>query len=390
MEKYSSIWEGKSIWDAEATDWVSSLLSQAEQEAEETEQQQAEEEDEDEEFMNQLLEDEMRESGESRRSSQNLEGIYTSSGGGGKNIPQGGSIAVSHNNPGNIKFGEFAKKYGATEGRRATDGGVFAQFPDVETGLKAKQDLLLGSGYRNLTVDQAMKRWSNNGYGGELYPEIANRKISDLSGEELSLLSQKQIKREDGAMARKMGIKQYGGYSNIREENGEWIGDEIDANGIPHTVMINPAYVNSYGFRKNKFDFQLPSNYGMMSQPPIQLPEVEIEGKRNSNASQEDPTILSPIRDIFGAIVDEQSKVEDKKFLSNIPSDVYDLFKDVSTFAKNKANTAIDAINTGMDTTISYLGDQQNNENIAKANKWLADERYTPVRNSRNKKRAYI
>jgi len=35
VDKYSSIWEGKSIWDAEATDWVSSLLSQAEQEAEE-------------------------------------------------------------------------------------------------------------------------------------------------------------------------------------------------------------------------------------------------------------------------------------------------------------------------------------------------------------------
>jgi len=128
----------------------------------------------------------------------------------------------------------------------------------------------------------------------------------------------------------------------------------------------------------------------MMSQPPIQLPEVEIKGKRNSNASQEDPTILSPIRDIFGAIVDEQSKVEDKKFLSNIPSDLYGMFQDVRTFAKNKANTAIDAINTGLDTTISYLGDQQNNENIAKSNKWLADERYTPVRNSRNKKRAYI
>jgi len=395
MEKYSSIWEGKSIWDEDSSDWVSNLLSQAEQEAEEMEQQQAQEEEDDDAFMNELLEDEEAQDSDTivRSASQNLDGIYSpssSNSGGSKNIPQGGSIAVSHNNPGNIKFGEFAKKYGATEGRRATDGGVFAQFPDVETGLKAKQDLLLGSGYRNLTVDQAMRRWSNNGYGGELYPEIANRKISDLSDEELSALSQKQIKREDGAMARKMGIKQYGGYQNIREENGKWIGDEIDANGIPHTVMVNPAYINSYGFQKNKFDFHLPSNYGMMSQPPIQLPEVEIKGKRNSNASQEDPTILSPIRDIFGAIVDEQSKVEDKKFLSNIPSDLYGMFQDVRTFAKNKANTAIDAINTGLDTTISYLGDQQNNENIAKANKWLADERYTPVRNSRNKKRAYI
>ena len=392
MDKYSSIWEGKSIWDEDATDWVSNLLSQAEQEAQTMEEEAAQQEEDDEEFINELLQ-EQEEGIDSdtivRSQSSNLEGLYfpySSNNAGSKNIPQGGSIAVSHNNPGNIKFGEFAKKYGATEGRRATDGGVFAQFPDVETGLKAKQDLLLGKGYRDLTVDQAMKRWSNNGYGGELYPEIANKRISDLSDEELSTLSQKQIKREDGAMARKMGIKQYGGYSNIRKENGVYVEEDESGN----TVSVNPAYINSYGFQKNKFDFHLPSNYGMMSQPPIQLPEVEIKGKRNPNASQEDPTILSPIRDIFGAIVDEQSKVEDKKFLSNIPSDLYGMFQDVRTFAKNKANTAIDAINTGLDTTISYLGDQQNNENIAKANKWLADERYTPVRTSRNKKRAYI
>jgi len=179
VDKYSSIWEGKSIWDAEATDWVSSLLSQAEQEAEEMEQQQAQEEEDDDAFMNELLEDEAQDSDTIvRNQSSNLEGLYSSSSSNStsKSIPQGGSIAVSHNNPGNIKFGEFAKKYGATEGRRATDGGVFAQFPDVETGLKAKQDLLLGKEYRDLTVDQAMRRWSNNGYGGELYPEIANKK----------------------------------------------------------------------------------------------------------------------------------------------------------------------------------------------------------------------
>lgn len=362
MDKYSSIWEGKSIWDAEATDWVSSLLSQAEQEAEEMEQQQAQEEEDDDAFMNELLEEEAQDSDTIvRNQSSSLEGLYSfvPSNSTSKTLPQGGSIAVSHNNPGNIKFGEFAKKYGATEGRRATDGGVFAQFPDVETGLKAKQDLLLGSGYRNLTVDQAMKRWSNNGYGGELYPEIANKKISDLSDEELSSLSQKQIKREDGAMARKMGIKQYGGYSNIREEKGEWIGDEIDANGIPHTVMINPAYVNSYGFKKNKFDFQLPTYQNTSSNLEAGIPDIS-------------------------------TNEEEGMFDFGIATKGFDLLKNIGTFAKQKLGTIVDGIQTGMDTTISYLGDQQNNENIAKANKWLADERYTPIRNSRNKKRAYI
>lgn len=111
--------------------------------------------------------------------------------------PKGGTIAVSHNNPGNIKFGDYAQQYGAVEGRHATDGGTFAVFPDVNTGLKAQRDLLLGKNYRNLTVDEAMKRWSNRGYGGEIYPDIANKVMLDLSEGQLKELQRRQIRRED-------------------------------------------------------------------------------------------------------------------------------------------------------------------------------------------------
>jgi len=80
----------------------------------------------------------------------------------------GGSVSWRHNNPGNIKFGDFASQYGATQGQDATDGGAFAIFPDVESGKQAMKDLLQGNGYANLTVDNAMRRWSNNGYGSEV------------------------------------------------------------------------------------------------------------------------------------------------------------------------------------------------------------------------------
>lgn len=389
MDKYSSIWEGKSIWDAEATDWVSSLLSQAEQEAEEMEQQQAQEEEDDDAFMNELLDDEEAQDSDTivRSASQNLDGLYSPS-------SNSGSFSGIYKNEG-ARTGQPTNLNSSAVGRgqmiKGTRVAMYkkAGISDIEA---AEQE------YRS---NPQFEEQINNLYREELDGRIP----SNIQGKEREYMIAKgwytgnPFYKDDvvphpeagnkmtaGEYARRATKNQYGGYSNIREENGEYVGD--DENG--EVVTINPMYLNSYGFKKNKFDFHLPSNYGMMSQPPIQLPEVEIKGKRNSNASQEDPTILSPIRDIFGAIVDEQSKVEDKKFLSNIPSDVYDLFKDVSTFAKNKANTAIDAINTGLDTTISYLGDQQNNENIAKANKWLADERYTPVRNSRNKKRAYI
>lgn len=120
------------------------------------------------------------------------------------NAPKGGSIATSHNNPGNIKMGNFAAGYGATPGRRATDGGVFAVFPDVNVGLKAQRDLFKGKNYRGLSVDQAMRRWSNSGYGGEIYPNIANKTMAELSEQELQELQRRQIKREDGAMYRQI------------------------------------------------------------------------------------------------------------------------------------------------------------------------------------------
>lgn len=119
-------------------------------------------------------------------------------------IPTGGSIAVSHSNPGNIKYGQFAQKYGASPGRAAKDGGIFAVFPTVEAGLQAQKDLLLSKNYANLTVADAMKRWSNSGYGADLYPEVANKKMKDLTSQELTTLVRKQIQREDGNMYKKL------------------------------------------------------------------------------------------------------------------------------------------------------------------------------------------
>ena len=95
----------------------------------------------------------------------------------------GGSMSWRNNNPGNIKFGAFAEQYGATKGAEATDGGNFAIFPDEATGQQAMVDLLQSPNYRDLTLDQAMKRWSNNGYGAEIIknanPDILMRDIPE-------------------------------------------------------------------------------------------------------------------------------------------------------------------------------------------------------------------
>lgn len=63
--------------------------------------------------------------------------------------------ADRNNNPGNIEYGDFARRHGATG-----SDGRFAIFPDRETGFKAAEALMLGRGYRNLTLPQIGARWA--------------------------------------------------------------------------------------------------------------------------------------------------------------------------------------------------------------------------------------
>lgn len=107
-----------------------------------------------------------------------------------------GSVSFRNNNPLNIKYGTFASSYGATKSNGATDGGSFAKFPSVDTGLKAAVALLTGPSYKDLTVDAAMKRWSGNGYDGSLVPSLSSRKVASLSSTELQGLMKAMVKRE--------------------------------------------------------------------------------------------------------------------------------------------------------------------------------------------------
>lgn len=67
----------------------------------------------------------------------------------------GGSRSWRNNNPGNIEYGEFAKRNGAI----GTDGR-FAIFPDEDTGHNAKVALLNTSSYRNKSIKKAIERYA--------------------------------------------------------------------------------------------------------------------------------------------------------------------------------------------------------------------------------------
>jgi len=108
----------------------------------------------------------------------------------------GGSVSWRNNNPLNIKFGDFSSKYGAVAGTEATDGGVFANFPSVEVGLQAARDLLKSASYRDLPLEQAMRRWSGNGYGADVAPEFTDKTTGSMNDNELNTLIEKMTQRE--------------------------------------------------------------------------------------------------------------------------------------------------------------------------------------------------
>ena len=142
---------------------------------------------------------------------------------------KGTDIATRTNNPGNLLYKPiFGKLFGAVDsGIKQIDGsGTFASFPDVESGLKAREAQMFGAVdgtfdtkiYKpTLTVDQALRKWSNNGYSGRIYPEIANKTLAEVTPEERRELLKRQIKAESGSMYKQLtnaGVLEEGGEPN--------------------------------------------------------------------------------------------------------------------------------------------------------------------------------
>lgn len=110
-----------------------------------------------------------------------------------------GNRPQRNNNPLNIKASGLTRSYDGVAGEdpsEATDGGKFLVFTSPDDGFNAGKNLLRSNVYAGLTVDAALKKWSNKGYGGELIPELRNRSISSLSDVELDRLIRKMAERE--------------------------------------------------------------------------------------------------------------------------------------------------------------------------------------------------
>lgn len=121
------------------------------------------------------------------------------------------NASFKNNNPGNIKYTqEWAntlKKYWIEISiwSQAKDWWNFARYNSIEDWLIWRNILLFHTWtYPNLTVDQAMKRYSNNWYWAEITWVDWNKKMKDLTTAERSKLILWQLKGEDQAMYQEM------------------------------------------------------------------------------------------------------------------------------------------------------------------------------------------
>ncbi len=81
--------------------------------------------------------------------------VIIESGDGDSEVRTGGTRSWRNNNPGNIRYGVFARNHGAIG-----EAGGFAVFPDEETGSQALIDLLHTESYQNLTIKEAIARYA--------------------------------------------------------------------------------------------------------------------------------------------------------------------------------------------------------------------------------------
>ncbi len=87
---------------------------------------------------------------------------------------------------------------GVDSGVKSSDGGTFLSSQGEAKDTEIAKNLLTSDIYKNLSVDEALKKWSNNGYGADAVPGIdKNAKIGSLSDSQINQVLQ-GIKTREG------------------------------------------------------------------------------------------------------------------------------------------------------------------------------------------------
>lgn len=159
---------------------------------------------------------------------------------------QEGARNWRNNNPGNIEYGEFAKKQGAIG-----SDGRFAIFPSYDAGRKAKESLIFdGKGYKDKTLTDAIARYAPPGenntaaYQSNVLASVggANKRMSEYTAEERTAIMN-AMERVEGF---KVGKTTTLAHPGITTGNHPWAGSfkpalAGQASQVPSTASAKPA-----------------------------------------------------------------------------------------------------------------------------------------------------
>ncbi len=150
-----------------------------------------------------------------------------------------GSRAWANHNPGNIEDGAFAKAQGSIG-----SDGRFAVFPSYAAGRKAKENLLFGDRYKNLSATAAIAKWAPASENPNL-PQYQQSVLRAIGGNNIKLkdFTQDQRKSYMDAMERFEGFQPGTEWSTRKtptiSQRKPW---EVDAGRytVPTHTMDNP------------------------------------------------------------------------------------------------------------------------------------------------------
>ena len=161
--------------------------------------------------------------------------IYTDESG-DKVLFSGGTRTWRNNNPGNVRPGDISKKHGAI-GFATGDTGVFAVFPDMETGRRAMRDALkINFSDRNLR--RLVKRYApeSDGNDEEKYTAFLKKQTGIPDEKILKDFTEQEFDKLCAAIERYEGYKE-GTITKI-ERKKSITAIQLDSHGIITSYCI--------------------------------------------------------------------------------------------------------------------------------------------------------
>lgn len=335
------IFSGKSIWDEDASSWISQLMEQAEEEA-----RQMQEKEEQEKYFAEQQENVEEENLLMEEDDEFIDDDI---------IPIRNN--TSNNNSYNNNSGSFSGIY-------KVEGARTGQPTNLNSSAIGRGQMIKGTRYAMYkklginNIEEAEQQYRSNPEFEEVVnnayrEELSNRIPSHIQGKEREYMIAK----------------------------GWYTGNPFyDDNKVPHPEAGNRITAGEYARRAvrqyggNEF---IPSGILKQAQFGITNNKITYNG------------IVPDMLDVDNLIPDEEQDEKDLNLQQYLPQGV-ELLQEISKFAKEKKNQIISGIDNGLNTAISTLSNAQNDNNLKEYEKLLHQNRYNSIRPNQNKQTPYI